>query len=414
MRVVAFRYPVEHVEGEDVEEPLPRVAAILEGDEEICDLTAALPEQWQPIDPINFLNHGEDAFRRAQEAVQEGVHRVAVSQIEILSPVPKPGQVISIAGNYRPYDPSLDATEDAGANDDKGHRASDEEDRQSNAADGEGFQNEHRDMTSQSGSEGGSVRRGSDEGSFERAEADVEGEGEDKSGEGSDAGYQDLPPESDDESTESMDEKARLHLQLTLAGKEKPVPTFFTKYITGTYGMDSFPPFVVTDDCKWLAGAELALIMGRTARRLSEEEAMDYVAGVAIGQDFAERDWVTNEMRWLYGKAYDAPIALGPVMLRREDVKDIDNLKLETWVNGVLVQVGNTRDMEFKCGQILEYVSRFMTLFPGDVILTGRPPPLDGFPSEGVPVKVGDQVSCRMTQIGTISCTVSESDSIDA
>ena len=60
-----------------------------------------------------------------------------------------------------------------------------------------------------------------------------------------------------------------------------------------------------------LVGAELALIIGRMARRLSEEEAMDYVAGIAIGQDFAERDWETNESRWLYGKAYDAPIALG-------------------------------------------------------------------------------------------------------
>jgi hypothetical protein len=62
-----------------------------------------------------------------------------------------------------------------------------------------------------------------------------------------------------------------------------------------------------------LAGGELALIIGRMARRLSEEEAMDYVAGIAIGQDFAERDWETNESRWLYGKAYDAPIALGNV-----------------------------------------------------------------------------------------------------
>lgn len=127
------------------------------------------------------------------------------------------------------------------------------------------------------------------------------------------------------------------------------------------------------------------------ARRLSEEEAMDYVAGIAIGQDFAERDWETNESRWLYGKAYDAPIALGkrvrththtpsvlpsqclhpthacpfsswlwlghffcagPVLLRREDVKDIDDLRIETWVNGVLVQVGNTRDMIFSCSQV--------------------------------------------------------------
>ena len=138
---------------------------------------------------------------------------------------------------------------------------------------------------------------------------------------------------------------------------------------------------------------------------------MDFVAAVAIGQDFAQRDWDTNESRWLYGKAYDAPLGLGPVMLRREDLKDINNLQIETWVNGVLVQVGNTRDMEFNCGQILEYVSRFMTLFPGDVILTGRPPPLDGFPAHGVPVQVGDKVTCRISEIGTFSCTLSEANS---
>jgi 2-keto-4-pentenoate hydratase/2-oxohepta-3-ene-1,7-dioic acid hydratase in catechol pathway len=102
-----------------------------------------------------------------------------------------------------------------------------------------------------------------------------------------------------------MDEEARKHLQLTLEGKERPVPAFFTKYITGTYGKDSFAY------CRAGENSELALIMGRMARRLSEEEALDYVAGIAIGQDFAERDWDTNESRWLYGKAYDAPIGLG-------------------------------------------------------------------------------------------------------
>eukprot|EP00277_Geminigera_cryophila_P015018 CAMPEP_0179440118 /NCGR_PEP_ID=MMETSP0799-20121207/23708_1 /TAXON_ID=46947 /ORGANISM="Geminigera cryophila, Strain CCMP2564" /LENGTH=198 /DNA_ID=CAMNT_0021223129 /DNA_START=115 /DNA_END=711 /DNA_ORIENTATION=- len=195
-----------------------------------------------------------------------------------------------------------------------------------------------------------------------------------------------------------------------MQGKERPVPAFFTKYVTGTYGMDALAPCVVHENSQWLVGAELALIIGRTARRLSEEEAMDYVAGVAIGQDFAERDWDTNEQRWLYGKAYDAPIALGPVMLTRDQLNDVDNLKIETWVNDVLVQVGNTRDMEFNCGQILEYVSRFMTLFPGDVVLTGRPPPLDGYPAQGVPVQVGDKVTCRMTSIGTFSCTLAEAD----
>ncbi len=189
------------------------------------------------------------------------------------------------------------------------------------------------------------------------------------------------------------------------------MPTFFTKYITGTYGIDSLAPCHSTEDALWFAGAELALIIGRTSRRLEADEAMDFVAAVAIGQDFAQRDWDTNESRWLYGKAYDAPLGLGPVMLRREDLKDINNLQIETWVNGVLVQVGNTRDMEFNCGQILEYVSRFMTLFPGDVILTGRPPPLDGFPAHGVPVQVGDKVTCRISEIGTFSCTLSEANS---
>ena len=111
-----------------------------------------------------------------------------------------------------------------------------------------------------------------------------------------------------------MDQEARKHLQLTLEGNERPVPHFFTKYITSTYGMDGYAPCTGDENSQWLAGAELALIIGRMARRVSEEEAMDYVAGVAIGQDFAERDWDTNELRWLYGKAYDAPIALGPAL----------------------------------------------------------------------------------------------------
>lgn len=391
-----------------------------QGDEEICDLTAALPEQWQPVDPINFLKFGEDAFRRADESIVDAVHRFPLSELEILSPVPKPGQVVTVAANYRKYDPSLDGPEE----EEVAAEARDWEEAVENArAGGEGIEGAD------------STRAISERGPKEDSEpADVDGTGnwetgsgkgsagaENKSNneeeEGSEEGSEnsrELPPDSDDESGKSMDDEARKHLEMTLAGKERPVPVFFTKYITGTYGIDSFPPCVVQEGSQWLAGGELALIIGRMARRLSEEEAMDYVAGIAIGQDFAERDWETNESRWLYGKAYDAPIALGPVLLRRENVKNVDNLKIETWVNGVLVQVGNTRDMDFNCGQILEYVSRFMTLFPGDVVLTGRPPPLDGYPIQGVPVQVGDKITCRMSEVGTFSCTLSESDSVDA
>jgi hypothetical protein len=120
--------------------------------------------------------------------------------------VPKPGQVITVAGNYRPYDPSLDTIEDSEAEGDtEAHRASDGDVHHSNASDDEKVENEHKDATSQTGSDGGSVCKGSDEGRDEGVDADLEGQGEEKSEEGSDAGYQDLPPpESDDESTGSV------------------------------------------------------------------------------------------------------------------------------------------------------------------------------------------------------------------
>ena len=183
---------------------MPRVAALILGDEEICDLTAALPEQWQPIDPISFLKYGEDAFRRADEAVVEGVHRYPLSGLEILSPVPKPGQVVTVAGNYKPYDPSKDLAgevdqedQEAGQQKDGGETSSDEVSRIVSKIKGEN-------------------------GKEEDAGEDVYGEETDEYEKVSEKALS-LPPESDDdEGRPDMDAEVKLHYELTLAGKERP------------------------------------------------------------------------------------------------------------------------------------------------------------------------------------------------
>lgn len=120
--------------------------------------------------------------------------------------------------------------------------------------------------------------------------------------------------------------------------------------------------------------AELAVIIGRHARRVKEKDALDYVGGYTIGNDLVVRDYVVNLFRPpIRGKGWDTFGPLGPYYVTAEEVPDPDNLRLRSYVNDELRQEGNTRDMIFKIPEIIAYISRFMTLEPGDVLLTGTP-----------------------------------------
>jgi 5-oxopent-3-ene-1,2,5-tricarboxylate decarboxylase / 2-hydroxyhepta-2,4-diene-1,7-dioate isomerase len=145
---------------------------------------------------------------------------------------------------------------------------------------------------------------------------------------------------------------------------------------------------------------ELAVIVGRTARRTPRSSALQHVAGYCIANDYAIRDYLENWYRPnLRVKNRDGATVLGPWFVDAADVPDSGNLGLRTLVNGKLTQQGNTRDLIFDIPQLIEYLSSFMTLRPGDVILTGTP--------EGVVnVVPGDVVTCEIDGLGRLVNTI--------
>jgi 5-oxopent-3-ene-1,2,5-tricarboxylate decarboxylase/2-hydroxyhepta-2,4-diene-1,7-dioate isomerase len=145
---------------------------------------------------------------------------------------------------------------------------------------------------------------------------------------------------------------------------------------------------------------ELAVVIGKTASKVGRGQAYDYVAGYTVANDYALRDYLENWYRPnLRVKSRDTCTPLGPWLVDRDDVPDPMNLDLRTTVNGVETQRGNTRDMVFDVPALIEYFSSFMTLSPGDLILTGTP---DGI----VNVQPGDEVVTEIEGIGRLVNTL--------
>jgi 5-oxopent-3-ene-1,2,5-tricarboxylate decarboxylase/2-hydroxyhepta-2,4-diene-1,7-dioate isomerase len=145
---------------------------------------------------------------------------------------------------------------------------------------------------------------------------------------------------------------------------------------------------------------ELAVVIGKSARGVRHSDAMTHVAGYCIANDYAIRDYLENWYRPnLRVKNRDGATVLGPWLVDAEDIPDPGNLGLRTYVNGKLTQEGNTRDMINDVPALIAYLSSFMTLTAGDVILTGTP--------EGaVNVEVGDEVTCEIEGLGRLQNTI--------
>ncbi|MDR6522144.1 2-hydroxyhepta-2,4-diene-1,7-dioate isomerase [Variovorax gossypii] len=145
---------------------------------------------------------------------------------------------------------------------------------------------------------------------------------------------------------------------------------------------------------------ELAVVIGKEARKVRRETAMEHVAGYTVANDYAIRDYLENWYRPnLRVKNRDGGTVLGPWFVDAADVGEEVALQMRTLVNGQVTQEGNTRDFVFDIPYLIEYLSAFMTLSPGDVILTGTP--------EGVvDVKTGDEVICEIEGIGRLMNTI--------
>lgn len=145
---------------------------------------------------------------------------------------------------------------------------------------------------------------------------------------------------------------------------------------------------------------ELAVVIGRTGKHISKADALAYVAGYTVANDYAIRDYLENYYRPnLRVKNRDACTPLGPWLVDRDDVADPHRLALTTRLNGVTTQTGTTADLIFDIPTLIAYLSSFMTLNPGDVILTGTP--------EGLAdVKAGDVVETEIEGVGCLVNTV--------
>ena len=155
---------------------------------------------------------------------------------------------------------------------------------------------------------------------------------------------------------------------------------------------------------------ELVIVFGRECRDVSEADALDYVAGYATGNDFSARDLQTLTSQFMIGKTCDGFAPLGPYLVTSDRVKDPNNLRLETRVNGVTRQDWNTSDMIFNCRQLISFASKVMTLKPGDIFYTGTPQGVifgEKAPrAERQWLKAGDAIACSLEGLGELRFTL--------
>jgi 2-keto-4-pentenoate hydratase/2-oxohepta-3-ene-1,7-dioic acid hydratase in catechol pathway len=119
---------------------------------------------------------------------------------------------------------------------------------------------------------------------------------------------------------------------------------------------------------------ELAVVIGKRALYITQEEAMDHIAGYCLHNDYSEREWqLERSGQWVKGKSCDTFAPLGPFMATRDEIKDPNNLHLWLKRNGEMLQDSNTSDLIFNVQFLVSYISQFMSLLPGDVISTGTP-----------------------------------------
>jgi 2-keto-4-pentenoate hydratase/2-oxohepta-3-ene-1,7-dioic acid hydratase in catechol pathway len=151
--------------------------------------------------------------------------------------------------------------------------------------------------------------------------------------------------------------------------------------------------------------AELIIVIGRLAADVPEAEALDYVFGYSVGNDLSARDLQRRTSQMLLGKSLDGFAPIGPWLTGSGLVDRPDDLKIICSVNGQIRQSSSTSDMIFSCRQIVSYISRYMTLLPGDIIFTGTPEGVAaGYPEGEWPwLKPGDNVSVSIEQLGTLT-----------
>jgi 2-keto-4-pentenoate hydratase/2-oxohepta-3-ene-1,7-dioic acid hydratase in catechol pathway len=149
---------------------------------------------------------------------------------------------------------------------------------------------------------------------------------------------------------------------------------------------------------------ELAVIIGKTASYVSEDKALDHVAGYCLHNDYSERAFQFERAgQWVKGKSCDSFAPLGPFVATKSEIDDVNDLKLWLNVNGEAMQQGHTSDMIFSVSYLVSYISQFMRLLPGDIISTGTPAGVGHGMDPPKYLQLGDRVELGIDQLGS-SC----------
>ena len=120
---------------------------------------------------------------------------------------------------------------------------------------------------------------------------------------------------------------------------------------------------------------ELGIVIGKHAKHISEKQSQDHILGYCLVNDVSEREWqIEKKGQWVKGKSHDTFGPIGPYLVTKDEISNVNNLNMSLDVNGVRMQTGNTNTMIFNVDVIVSYLSKFMSLHPGDIITTGTPP----------------------------------------
>jgi len=180
------------------------------------------------------------------------------------------------------------------------------------------------------------------------------------------------------------------------------VPVLFSKF-NNTLAATGEPIPLPDSAVQYDYEVELGVVIGKEARHVSVDEALDYVFGYFTVNDMSVRDLQFRTTQWLLGKTLDKFFPTAPYLVTADEVGDPQNLRLFCWVNGELRQTSSTADMIFSVAECISYISQYMTLKPGDVISTGTPEGVVMGMSEKKWLKPGDEVVVEVEGLG--KCT---------
>ena len=183
------------------------------------------------------------------------------------------------------------------------------------------------------------------------------------------------------------------------------LPLLFSKF-SNTIAASGEPVVLPANAVEYDYEAELGVVIGKRAKNVSEQDALNYVLGYCNIDDLSARDLQFRTSQWLLGKTLDKFSPIGPYLVTAEDVGDPQALDVRCWVNGDLRQNSNTADMIFNVAQLVSYISQYITLEPGDVISTGTPEGVVFGMKEKHWLKPGDEVTIEIAGLGRLSNTM--------